>query len=57
MRQLNRKNQLTLTSVLLAFILGLSGTALAEGPASFDEALALAHQQNKVLVVDFYTDW
>ncbi len=57
MRQLDRKNQLALTGALLAFVVGLSGTALAEGPANFDEAMALAHKQNKVLVVDFYTDW
>ncbi len=57
MRHLDHKNQLALTGVLLAFVAGLSGTALAEGPASFDEALALAHKENKVLVVDFYTDW
>lgn len=57
MPQLSRKNQLTLTGVLLAFMLGLSGTALAGEPASFDEALAQAHEQNKILVVDFFTDW
>ncbi len=54
MRKLNRKVQLT---VLLAFLLGLSGAALADGPASFEEALALAAKEDKILVVDFYTDW
>jgi len=57
MRHLDRKNQLALTGALLAFVAGLSGAALAAEPASFDEALTLAHKQNKVLVVDFYTDW
>jgi len=57
MRTLNLKAQLTLTGILLAFVLGLSGTALADGPATFEEALALATKENKVLVVDFYTDW
>lgn len=57
MRQLDRKNQLAVTGALLAFVVGLSGTALAAEPASFDEALAVAHKENKVLVVDFYTDW
>ena len=57
MRKLNRKDQLALTGLLLAFVLGLSGTALADDPASFDEALALAGKENKVLVVDFFTDW
>jgi hypothetical protein len=54
---LNRKNQLTLTGAMLVYVLALTGTALASGPASFDEALALAAKENKVLVVDFYTDW
>lgn len=57
MRSLIRKDQLALTGVLLAFVLGLSGAALADGPATLDEALALAAKENKVLVVDFYTDW
>ncbi len=57
MRKLNLKAQLTLTGVLLAFVLGLTGTALAEEPATFKDALALAAKENKVLVVDFYTDW
>jgi hypothetical protein len=57
MLKLNFKTQLALTGVLLAFTLGVSGTALAGDPATFDEALALATKQNKVLVVDFYTDW
>jgi hypothetical protein len=54
---LNRKNQLTLTGAMLVYVLALTGTALASWPASFDEALALAAKENKVLVVDFYTDW
>ncbi len=31
--------------------------ALAEQPTSFKEALAKAKAQNKMLVIDFYTDW
>lgn len=57
MRKLNLKDQLTLTGVLLAFVLGLAGTALADAPATFEEALALSAKENKILVVDFYTDW
>ena len=57
MRTLNLKAQLTLASVLLAFVLGISGTALANEPATFDEALALAAKENKILVIDFFTDW
>ena len=46
-----------LATALLAFVLGLSGAALAEQPATFTEALAQAAEEDKVLVVDFYTDW
>ncbi len=57
MRLLTRKDLVTLTGVLLVYVLGLAGTALAAAPATFDEALALAGQDNKVLIVDFFTDW
>ncbi len=57
MRTLIRKDQLALMGALLAFVLGLSGTALADGPATFEEALALAAKENKIVVADFYTDW
>jgi hypothetical protein len=53
----NPKNQLALTGALLVFVLGLTGTALASDAASLDEALAQATKENKVLVVDFFTDW
>ncbi len=42
--------------LLLACTLGAT-VALADGPASFDDALKLATEQNKVVVADFYTDW
>ncbi len=57
MRTLIRKDQLAAMAVLLTFVLGLSGTALADGPATFEEALALAAKENKIIVADFYTDW
>jgi len=57
MRMLTRKDQFALAGVMLIYTLGLAGTALADKPATFDEALALATKENKVLVVDFYTDW
>jgi len=57
MRMLTRKDQLALAGVLLIHTLGLAGTALADKPATFDEALALATTENKILVVDFFTDW
>ncbi|MBK6733388.1 MAG: hypothetical protein IPG61_04770 [bacterium] len=49
-----------LAGVLTALVLGAAAaSALADdsGPATFTDALALAQQQNKVLVIDFYTDW
>ena len=55
MRSKNRT--LALATALLAFVLGLAGAAVADQPATFAEALAQAKEQDKVLVVDFYTDW
>ena len=49
-----------LAGVLTALALGataVSATADEGGPATLTDALALAQQQNKVLVIDFYTDW
>ena len=48
---------LALATALLAFVLGLAGAAVADQPATFAEALAQAKEQDKVLIVDFYTDW
>ncbi len=52
-----QNTRLALAALLLVFSLSLSGAAIASGPATFDEALALATKENKVLVVDFFTDW
>lgn len=57
MRSDSSKSRLALATALLAFVLGLSGAALADQPATFAEALAQAKEQDKPLVVDFYTDW
>ena len=57
MRPENRKSRLALLSILAAFVFGVTGSALATEPANFAEALAQAAKENKVLVVDFYTDW
>lgn len=48
-----------LAGALMALALGAFAAAAvaADGPATLDEALALARQQEKVLVIDFYTDW
>lgn len=49
-----------LAGALTALALGAfaaAAVAADDGPATLDEALALARQQDKVLVIDFYTDW
>jgi len=43
--------------VLLAALTILATGAMASEPTSFDEALAQAKAENKMLVIDFYTDW
>ncbi len=43
--------------ILLAALAVLATTALAEEPTSFKGALANAKAENKMLVIDFYTDW
>jgi hypothetical protein len=57
MRPNSNQGRLALATALLAFVLGISGAALADQPATLAEALAQAKEQDKVLVVDFYTDW
>lgn len=49
-----------LAGALTALALGVLAVAAmaADGdPATYDEALAQARQQGKVLVIDFFTDW
>lgn len=49
-----------LAGVLTALVLGAATVVAATdaaGPATFDDALKLAQKQNKILVLDFYTDW
>ena len=57
MRPENFKNRLALLGILAAFVFGVTGAAVAEEPANFADALAQAAKENKVLVVDFFTDW
>lgn len=52
-----RLKTLTGKLVLLATLALLATNALASEPTSFKEALAQAKAQNKMLVIDFYTDW
>jgi len=57
MRPENGKSRLVLLIILAAFVFGVTGAAMAAEPADFAEALARAAKENKVLVVDFFTDW
>lgn len=57
MRPNSNQGRLALVTALLAFVLGLTGAAMADQPATYADALAQAKEQDKVLVVDFYTDW
>ena len=56
MRARNLRDRLLLTGALLVMVAGLAGTALAETP-EFDAALKRAAEENKPLILDFYTDW
>ena len=56
MRSENLKSRLAFLSLLAVLVLG-TGSALAEEPDSFADALAQAAKEDKVLVVDFFTDW
>ena len=57
MRTMIRNRRLAPLGVLLALTVGLSGAAIAEDAATFDETLARAAKENKLVVIDFYTDW
>jgi hypothetical protein len=52
----NLRDRLFLGGTLLVLIAGLVGTAAAETPL-FDAALQRAAEENKPLILDFYTDW
>ncbi|MCB1182342.1 hypothetical protein KDM41_02840 [bacterium] len=57
MRKIDRNGRVAPLGVLLTLALGLAGGALAEQPATFQAALELAAAQDKLVVIDFYTDW
>lgn len=57
MRSENLKTRVALLSLLAVLTVGAAGTAVAEEPATFADALAQATKENKILVVDFFTDW
>lgn len=49
-------NRLVLGGTLLVLVAGLGGSALAETP-EFDAVLKRAAEENKPVILDFYTDW
>ena len=57
MRPENNNSRLVLLGLLAAFVFAVSGAAMAADPADFAEALAKAAREDKVLIVDFYTDY
>ena len=57
MRSDSNQGRLAIATALLAFVLGISGAAMADQPATFADALTQAKEQDKVLVIDFFTDW
>ncbi len=57
MRALNSVGKLTVLTVICATMLGSTGLALATEPGSYAKALAEAEAANKMVVIDFYTDW
>lgn len=57
MQQIRWNRQRAALAVVPALLVALAGAALAEQPADFDAALALARQADIPVVVDFATDW
>ena len=57
MQNRSLKSRLVMLTMLAALVMAFAATAMASEPKTFDEALKLAKAQNKMLVIDFYTDW
>ncbi len=57
MQNKSLRSRLAMLTLLAAMLLAFAATAMASEPASFKEALTLAKAENKMLVIDFYTDW
>ena len=51
------KTPATLLAAGLLILAGCAYQGEAQSPASFDEAMALAGQDNSLVLVEFYTDW
>ncbi len=57
MRTLTLSRQVKILALAVVLVTGLAGAATATEAGTFAKALAQAEAQNKILVVDFYTDW
>lgn len=57
MRAMNTPGKLTALAVICATLLGTVGLAVATEPGSYAKALAQAEAENKIVVIDFFTDW
>jgi hypothetical protein len=57
MRTLQSPGKLLLTVLALVALSGLFSLASATEAGTFAKALEQAKAQNKILVIDFYTDW
>ena len=57
MRFMNSSGKLTILLVVCATLLGAVGHALATEPGTYAKALAEAEAENKMVVIDFFTDW
>ncbi len=57
MRALKTPGKLSLLVVALVTLMGIAGSAMATEEGTFAKALAQAKAENKMLVLDFYTDW
>ena len=57
MRRVQFKAPAILIAAGLMILAGCAGQGSGDSPGSFDEAMALAGEDNSLVLIDFYTDW
>ena len=57
MRSIRFQAPAILIATGLLILAGCAGQGHVDSPGSYDEALALAGQDNSLVLVEFYTDW
>ena len=57
MRSIRFQSPAILIAAGLLVLAGCAGQGHLDSPGSYDEALALAGQDNSLVLVEFYTDW